>query len=78
MQKAYTLYTTQFFDANYWIAQAILWHDIGKIYCKTFISRHFLGTGDIKNYETQTLSITVHLVVASVRLFSFARIRKFK
>ena len=58
MQKAYTLYMTQFFDANYWIAQAILWHDIGKIYCKTFTNMrgeptdiaHFYGHANVSAY----------------------------
>ena len=36
MQKAYALYNTEAVQPKYAIAQALYFHDIGKIYCKTF------------------------------------------
>lgn len=49
MQKAYALYTTQEKNFDYAVSQAILWHDISKPYCKTFVNMRGEKT-DIAHY----------------------------
>ena len=66
MQKAYTLYMTQVFDANYWIAQAILWHDVGKVYCKTFTNMRGERTDEAHYYGHANVSAYIYLSLLAI------------
>lgn len=67
MQKAYTLYTTKnMCNYNYSIGQAILYHDLGKIYCKSFTNFRGEPTDEAHFYGHENVSTYLYLTLLSV------------
>lgn len=66
MQKAYTLYTTQVASPKYTIAQALYFHDVGKIYCKTFRNMRGELTDVAHFYNHENIGAYMYLSLVAV------------
>lgn len=67
MQKAYALYTTEsIHNSNYSVGQAILFHDIGKIYCKSFTNFHGDPTDEAHFYNHENVSAYLYLSLLAI------------
>ena len=67
MQKAYALYTTENMrNSNYSVGQAILWHDIGKVYCKAFTDYHGNPTDEAHYYGHEYASAYLYLSLLAI------------
>ena len=67
MQKAYTHYYIKYAHMyHYPTAQAILWHDLGKVYCKTFTNAHGIPTDEAHFYGHENVSAYLFLTLLAV------------
>lgn len=67
MQKAYALYTTENMrNSNYSVGQAILFHDIGKVYCKAFTDYHGSPTDEAHFYGHEYVSAYLYLSLLAI------------
>ena len=66
MRKAHKLYNEIEVSKNYSVSQAILYHDIAKPYCKTFLNSHGEPTDEAHYYGHEYASAYIFLSLAAV------------
>ena len=65
MRQAHILYEIKEKDIDVAVSQALLWHDIGKIYCKTFVNARGETTDIAHYYGHECASAYLYLTLLS-------------